>query len=401
MTDTLNETAAAATEDVLTRIEALADYFAANGRANENAGRLTDGVASRLKDTGVMRMLQPKRFGGMESHPVDFMKAVIAAGSADAATGWVAGVVGVHPHELALADLRLQEEIWGQDQDTWVASPYAPMGVGRPVEGGYIFNGHWKFSSGTDHCQWVMIGGFVANPDGTPNKDDVRHFCLPRADYEILQDSWDVMGLRGTGSKDLVVKDVFVPDYRVIAQDDIIAGTAGRALGLDNPLYSIPRHVMFSGAIATGTLAIAQGALGAALAFNSTRVQRGGVKASTDTFQLQAVGKAAADIQSSISHVLGDFARVYDYAASGKVVPLDMRLEVRRNQARATHRALAAVDDLFLHAGGGSLQMDQPLQRFWRDMHAGMNHIVNVAEPAYGNWALDHFGHELPAGARA
>jgi len=401
MTDTLNETAAAATEDVLTRIEALADYFAANGRANETAGRLTDGVAAKLKDTGVMRMLQPKRFGGMESHPVDFMKAVIAAGSADAATGWVAGVVGVHPHELALGDLRLQEEIWGEDQDTWVASPYAPMGIGRPVEGGYIFNGHWKFSSGTDHCQWVMIGGFVANPDGTPNKDDVRHFCLPRADYEILQDSWDVMGLRGTGSKDLVVKDVFVPDYRVIAQDDIIAGTAGRALGLDNPLYSIPRHVMFSGAIATGTLAIAQGALGAALAFNSTRVQRGGVKASTDTFQLQAVGKAAADIQSSIAHVLGDFERVYDHAASGKVVPLDMRLEVRRNQARATHRALAAVDDLFLHAGGGSLHMDQPLQRFWRDMHAGMNHIVNVAEPAYGNWALDYFGHELPAGARA
>jgi alkylation response protein AidB-like acyl-CoA dehydrogenase len=130
-------------------------------------------------------------------------------------------------------------------------------------------------------------------------------------------------------------------------------------------------------------------------------VQRGGVKASTDTFQLQAVGKAAADIQSSIAHVLGDFERVYDHAASGKVVPLDMRLEVRRNQARATHRALAAVDDLFLHAGGGSLHMDQPLQRFWRDMHAGMNHIVNVAEPAYGNWALDYFGHELPAGARA
>jgi len=400
MTAVLNETEAAAATDVLTRIEALAEYFAANGRANEDAGQLTDEVAGKLKDTGVVRMLQPKRFGGMESHPVDFMKAVLAAGSADAATGWVAGVVGVHPHELAQADLRLQEELWGEDIDTWVASPYAPMGVARPVEGGYIFNGHWKFSSGTDHCQWVMIGGFVANPDGTPNRGDIRHFCLPRADYEILQDSWQVMGLKGTGSKDLVVKDVFVPDYRVIAQDEIVSGTAARALGLDNPLYSIPRGVMFSGAIVTGTLAIAQGALGAALAFNSRRVQMGGKQSSTDTFQLQAVGKAAADIQSSIYHVLGDFERVYDYAATGKTVPVEMRLEVRRNQVRATHRALAAVDDLFLHAGGGSLHLDQPLQRFWRDMHAGMNHIVNVAEPWYANWSLDYFGHDLPAGTK-
>ena len=107
----------------------------------------------------------------------------------------------VHPHELAQSDDRLQQELWADDPDTWIASPYAPMGVATPVDGGFRFTGHWKFSSGTDHCQWVMIGGFVANPDGTVNRGDVRHFCLPREDYEIVQDSWDVLGLRGTGSK--------------------------------------------------------------------------------------------------------------------------------------------------------------------------------------------------------
>lgn len=400
MTDTLRETAESATGDVLERIEALAEYFAENGRANEQLGRLTDDVAGTLKSTGIVRMLQPKRFGGMESHPVEFMKTILATGSADSSTGWVAGVVGVHPHELAQADDRLQQELWGEDPDTWVASPYAPMGVGTPVEGGFRFTGHWKFSSGTDHCQWVMIGGFVANKDGTPNRQDVRHFCLPRKDYEILQDSWDVMGLRGTGSKDLVVKDVFVPAYRVIEQDEIVAGTAARSLGLDNPLYAIPRGVMFSGAITTGTLAIAQGALAAAIAFTRKRTVLGGTQATADPFQLQSVGKAAADIQSAVSHVLVDFERVYDIAAAGRVVPIETRLEVRRNQARSTHRALAAVDDLFLHAGGGSLHMAQPLQRFWRDMHAAMNHIVNVAEPAYRNWALDSFGLDLPANTK-
>ncbi|MER2135027.1 MAG: hydroxylase [Arthrobacter sp.] len=396
MTDIVHETATSATDNVLERIEVLAEYFAENGRANEQLGRLTDDVAARLKGTGIVRMLQPKRYGGMEKHPVEFMKAVLATGSADSSTGWVGGVVGVHPHELAQADDRLQQELWADDPDTWVASPYAPMGVGTPVDGGFRFTGHWKFSSGTDHCQWVMIGGFVASEDGTPNRQDVRHFCLPRADYEILQDSWDVMGLRGTGSKDLVVRDVFVPDYRVIEQDEIVAGTAARTLGLENPLYAIPRGVMFSGAITTSTLAIAQGALAAAMAFTRNRTVLGGSAATADPFQLQAVGKAAADIQSAVSHVLGDFERVYDIAASGAVVPIETRLEVRRNQVRATHRALAAVDDLFLHAGGGSLQMSQPLQRFWRDMHGAMNHIVNVAEPAYRNWTLDSFGLDLP-----
>lgn len=385
---------------VLERIEAQADFFAANGRANEQLGKLTDEVAQHLKDTGLVRMLQPARYGGLESHPTEFMDAVLATGAADGATGWVAGVVGVHPHELAQADDRLQQELWADDPDTWIASPYAPMGVAQPVEGGYRFTGHWKFSSGTDHCQWVMIGGFVANPDGSPNRGDVRHFCLPRADYEILQDSWDVMGLAGTGSKDLIVNDVFVPDYRVIAQDEINAGTAARALGLDNPLYAIPRSVMFSGAVATGTLAIAQGALASAIAFAGQRVTLGGQKAAGDPYQMSTIGHAAAEIESAIIQMKSDFSRAYDMAAAGEVIGYDMRLQIARNQAASTHRALAAVDDLFLHAGGGSLHLDQPLQRFWRDMHAGMNHIVNVAEPKYRNWSLFHYGLDLPPGTK-
>ena len=119
------------------------------------------------------------------------------SGSHDPSAGWVAGVVGVHPHELAHGDRRVQEEVWAKDPDTWVASPYAPMGRARPVEGGYIFNGRWNFSSGTDHCQWVMIGGLVTDQEGNVTDPAAVHFLLPRSDYEIVEDSWDVMGLRG------------------------------------------------------------------------------------------------------------------------------------------------------------------------------------------------------------
>lgn len=389
--------------NVLDRLVELRDYFESQGREAEQLGRLPDKTAQALKETGIIRMLQPQRFGGYESHPVDFMRAVLEAAEHDGSAGWVAGVVGVHPHELAQTDLRLQEEIWGQDNDTWVASPYAPMGQARPVEGGYLFNGRWSFSSGTDHCQWVMIGGFVTDPDGgLPDRDQSRimHFCLPRSDYEIVADSWEVMGLRGSGSRDLIVKDAFVPDYRAIPQDEIVAGTAAKQLGLDNPLYAIPRAVMFSGAITCATLGLAKGVLRAYKAYNQERIQLGGARANLDPNHLQLLGRAEADIDASIRHFLGDIEDVYDAAASGDPVSIETRVKVRRNQVRATHRATEAADALFMHGGGGALHLDKPLQRAWRDLHAGMNHIVNVAEPVYNLAGLQAFGHEIPAGAK-
>ncbi|QEE60417.1 hydroxylase [Salinibacterium sp. dk2585] len=382
------------------RVEELTEFWASQEPESNELGRVTQSAADAIKESGLVRMLQPAQYGGYETHLNDFMRAVLHIGTQAPSVGWVAGVVGVHPHELGLADPRLQEELWAQNPDIWVASPYAPMGVGVPVEGGFRFTGHWKFSSGTDHCQWVMIGGFVGNPDGSPIHSDVRHFVLPRKDYEILQDSWQVMGLRGTGSKDLVVKDVFVPDYRVIAQDEIQAGTAGKALGLDNPLYSLPRASVFSGAITAGTLAIAQSVVAEYVKWTRGRENRRG-KASLDPFKLATLGEAMADIQASVTHVLSDIDRLYDIVSAGKVVSLETRFEVRRNQVRAARRAVDAADRLFMHGGGAALHLDQPLQQRWRDLHAAMNHASNVAEPVYQHAAMLEFGHELPPGARA
>ncbi len=153
-----------------------------------------------------MRMLQPRTHGGLEAHPREWAETVMEVASLDGATGWVAGIVGVHPWEMAMADASVQEEVWGDDQDTWIASPYAPMGVLTPADGGYVFNGHWQFSSGTDHCDWIFLGAFVGDADGKPVMPPVNmHVILPRSDYEIVEDSWDVVGLKGTGSKDVIV----------------------------------------------------------------------------------------------------------------------------------------------------------------------------------------------------
>lgn len=126
----------------LDRIMQHADEIRAEGAVGDTLMRLPDTSAKRLRESGVIRMFQPKEFGGQEAHPREFAETVMAIGALDGATGWVAGIVGVHPWELTFFDTRAQEEIWGgEDGDMWMASPYAPMGVAVPVDGGYVLNG--------------------------------------------------------------------------------------------------------------------------------------------------------------------------------------------------------------------------------------------------------------------
>lgn len=384
---------------VLDRVMELAEMLEADGPRSEELGRVSDEVAAELRASGVIRMLQPKDFGGFESHPTDFLRVCYEVGQRNGGAGWVAGVVGVHPHELAQGDRRMQEEIWGEDPDTWVASPYAPIGRARPVEGGYIFNGRWPFSSGTDHCQWVMIGGLITDQEGNVVDREAIHFVLPRSDYEIMHDSWNVMGLRSTGSKDIVVKDAFVPEHRLIRTNPVTDGSAGQVAGRDEPLYAMPRNVVFSGAITTATIALAQGTLASYVQWTRERSSRFG-SASRDPFQLSELAPAAADIEASIGHVLHDMDRAFDIVSSGRAVTLAERAEIRRNQVSASHRAVAAADAVFKVAGGSQLHSANPMQRWWRDAQSALHHVQNYSGPLYQAWGMNHFGGEMPAAVK-
>jgi 3-hydroxy-9,10-secoandrosta-1,3,5(10)-triene-9,17-dione monooxygenase len=217
---------------VLQQIEADACYFRTHTGAAESLGRLPDETAGRMREIGVIRMLQPRDRHGLQTTPGEFFESVMELSALCGASGWVAGIVGVHPWEMAVCDPKVQEEVWGTDYDTWIASPYAPMGRARPVDGGWIFSGRWQFSSGTDHCNWIFLGGLVTEADGEIGPAPQQmHFILPRSDYEIVDDSWDVVGLRGTGSKDIIVRDAFVPSYRAVDADAVIDGRASRDAG--------------------------------------------------------------------------------------------------------------------------------------------------------------------------
>ncbi|MFI6650268.1 acyl-CoA dehydrogenase family protein [Streptomyces sp. NPDC050529] len=384
---------------VLEAVEARADEIRALGPANEALGRLDDQAAKILRDVGAMRMLQPKTYGGLELHPREFAETVMRIAALDGATGWVTGVVGVHPWEMAMADPRVQEEIWGEDPDTWIASPYAPMGLLRPVDGGYVFNGRWQFSSGTDHCRWIFLGGFLADGDGNRlNPPQSVHVILPRADYEIVEDSWDVVGLRGTGSKDVIVKDAFVPDYRVIEYAKVVDGSLAAESGLANPAYRLPFSAAFPLGITAAVIGICEGALAHHLDYQRGRVQITGQAVKDDPYVLYAISEAAAEIAAARSALLDNICRIYDAVAAGQEISFERRAVGRRTQAAAAWRAVRAVDEIVARSGGNAMRLDNPIQRFWRDAHVGLTHAIHVPGSVFHASALTEIGIEPPHG---
>jgi alkylation response protein AidB-like acyl-CoA dehydrogenase len=378
---------------VLDNLAAIADQLRDQAPEAERLGRLPDSTAKLLKSAGAIRLLQPKKYGGFEAHPREFAESVMSAAALDPATGWICGIVGVHPWQLAFADPRVQEEVWGADNDTWMASPYAPTGIARPVDGGYIFNGRWQFSSGTDHCDWIFLGAMLGDAQGgIADPPTMLHMILPRADYEIVEDSWNVVGLKGTGSKDIVVRDAFVPSYRVMNGDHVIDGTAQREYGVTETLYKMPWSTMFPLGISAAVIGIAEGALAAHLDYQRGRVGAQGTAVKDDPYVLFAISEAAADINAARQELLANVDRIWGIVESGGEVDFALRAAGRRTQVRAAWRAVMAVDQVFARSGGNALRMDKPLQRYWRDAHAGLNHAIHVPSTVYHASALSSMG---------
>ncbi len=381
------------TASVLDKTLELADQLRDQAVHAEKIGKLTDETVKLMKEAGHIRLLQPAKHGGLEVHPREFAETVMATAALDPAAGWINGVVGVHPYQLAYADPRVATEIWAHDVDTWVASPYAPQGIARPVEGGYIFNGRWQFSSGTDHCEWIFLGAIKSDTDGNVQMPpQMLHMILPRTDYEIVEDSWDVVGLRGTGSKDVIVKDAFVPDYRTMDAFKVMDGTAQREAGMTDTLYLMPWSTMFPLGISSATIGICEGALAAALDYQRERVNASGVAVKDDPYVMYAIGEAAADINAARQEILANVDRIYDIVDSGKEVSFEDRAAGRRTQVRAVWRAISAVDEIFARCGGNAARMDKPLQRYWRDAHVGQAHAIHVPGTVYHASALSSLG---------
>ncbi|WP_300681901.1 acyl-CoA dehydrogenase family protein [Nocardioides sp.] len=388
------------TTSVLENLEKIKGRITELSEEAERLGRLPDETVELVKSTGLTRMMQPKEYGGLESTPTEYIEAVMAAGALGcSAAGWVGGVVGLHPWEVGVMDPRVQEEVWGTDQDTWIASPYVALGRAKRVEGGFRFSGRWTFSSGSDHADWVHLGGLIEDENGQTTPGTDHHFLIPRSDFQIVPDSWNTVGLKGTGSNDIVVDDAFVPSYRVLEYATVVDGTAAAAVGKgDNPLYAMPWFTLFGNAVSATVVGICEGALAATVDYQRERADVFGTRITSDSFTLPSIAEAASEIRASRLQILDNVSQVYDVLLAGGTPSFELRAASRRDQVRASWRAVAAVDQLFARTGGNAIRADKPLQRLWRDAHAGLNHAVNMPGPTYQTAALALMGIQ-PEGA--
>jgi 3-hydroxy-9,10-secoandrosta-1,3,5(10)-triene-9,17-dione monooxygenase len=361
---------------------AVADLLPAlreRAQDTEDARRISEESIKELQASGFFKLLQPRRFGGLEASPVDFYRGVRLIASACGSTGWVSSVLGVHPWQLALFDDRAQQEVWGEDPSTLVSSSYAPMGRAKAVDGGFQFSGRWSFSSGCDHAEWVFLGGLVMGDEGPI---DFRTFLLPRSDYRI-EDVWDTIGLRGTGSNDIIVEDVFVPEYRTLSFIDTGRCVCPGQDVNDAPLYKLPFAMVFSNSISVPVIGMAQGAYEAYVSWTKDRVRAStGTQASADSFNQLRIAEAAAKIDNAVTSIENNINEALTLATAGEKIPMPLRVRARRDQVNATGSAITAVDRLFESAGGRALKSGTPIQRFWRDAHAGRVHAINDPEKA-------------------
>ncbi|WP_300600551.1 acyl-CoA dehydrogenase family protein, partial [uncultured Nocardioides sp.] len=233
---------------VLDGVRDLLPTFRERAEETEALRVVPEASIKELEETGFFKLLQPKRFDGHEADPVTFYTAVRDIASACGSTGWVSSVVGVHPWQVALFADEAQQAVWGEDTNVRLSSSYAPTGKATVTDGGYMLSGKWSFSSGCDHCSWVLLGGLVFTEEG--QIVDFKTFMVPREKYTIV-DVWNMVGLAGTGSNDIVVEDVFIPEAFTLSM-----GETGQCRGPGqeqntSDLYKLPFHSIFTGTITT------------------------------------------------------------------------------------------------------------------------------------------------------
>lgn len=339
----------------------------------EQLRALPPDLAQKLAQSGVVRCLVPRDYGGLEVHPEAFIDALIQLARADAATGWCAMVTATTGMLAASLPDHWAREIYADDPLVITCGVTAPMGKAVREDDHYRVSGRWPFGSAAASARWI-IGGCIVTEDEAAQQSEpagpppIKLMFFPRAAVK-LHDNWHVSGLRGTGSGDIEVTDARIPADRCV--------TLGTPARVDRPLYRFPQFGLLALGVASVAIGIGQRALQETVDLAAGKVPTGGRKRLADKASLQAdVGRADASLRSAEAWMQATVQNAWDSAAAGDRLSLQQRSDLRAAAAHATWAAVDAVDRLY-HAGGGSaIYSGSPLQRCFRDVHVATQHIM-------------------------
>jgi alkylation response protein AidB-like acyl-CoA dehydrogenase len=326
--------------------------------------------------------MKPKKFGGPEHRPDVALSVAYELARADGSAGWVWAVMSIHDLLVALWPEEFQKEYWAKN--TLSASSFAPNGKAAPANGGCKISGKWTFSSGIDNADWLLLGVFFGPPSGGSPIPDIRYVMLPKGDYKVIDD-WYVFGLRGSGSKGVVVEDVFVPNHRICGLADMIQGTTPGSKVHDSPLYKASVWGIIPFTISSPANGMARGALDAFI--DDMKVREGSYDHSPLSkkpgMQL-VVAEASAMIDAADLLYRRSFTETIDKIFAGEPLSLEHRARSRRDQGWSVITARQAAEKLFSAQAGRGIYEGNRIQRAYADVHALSGHIVAGWEmPAY------------------
>jgi 3-hydroxy-9,10-secoandrosta-1,3,5(10)-triene-9,17-dione monooxygenase len=376
---------------MVSRARALIPQLRDRASKTEELRRLPPETERDLHDSGLFRIVQPKRVGGSELDYVALVDCADALGQGDASVAWNFANLASHHWMLGMFDRHAQDAVWDKNANSLIASSFIfPAGRAKKVDGGYMLNGHWPFSSGVESCDWNMLASIVS-PEDEADGIEYRIFLLNKNDYKI-NDTWNATGLCGTGSNDVNVADAFVAEHMTIAVSDLTGGpTPGSAVN-PNALYALPVFTLFPYVLSGVGLGNAQACLNDYVEFARHRASTYNRAKVSDMQTTQVkIAEASAKIDAARLIMRSNCIDAMADARRGHIPDIAAKTRLRRDGAFSVNLCTEAVSLMFAASGARSLFTSGALQRQFRDAHAVNSHLAfnfDAAGTNYGRVAL-------------
>lgn len=375
-------------DTLLKSARAMIPALRERGHAVDRDRRVADESITEMLDAGILQMLAPKRFGGSEAGLATFFDAAIAIGEGDGSTAWLFGILGCHHWVLAHFEPEAQKALYGDTSHALFPLTFSGKGgSARKVEGGYRVNGEWGFASGIDFSDWVGALAVVEGSDGA----ETVNLLIPKSEVEVV-DNWFVSGMRGTGSREFHVRDVFVPDHLTLSQNLLMVGKTPGAAAL--PEYRGLRaslHTVLMIATVGASLGLARRAIDEFVEFTKGRVGYGGIDHAARGSTQAKIADAMAHYDAFHGLMRGHFADVDALADDGRTSSAEQRLRYRRDAALTVATCVNIINTMAGMAGARAQHERSPFQLIQRDINTVRTHVLldrDDANEMYGKYAL-------------
>ena len=362
-------------DELVERAEQMIPVLRERADEAEELRRLPAATKHDLATSGIARIFQPSRYGGCEGHLFGMVDILTRIGRGCGSTAWCLAQYIGHNFMVSQWPIEAQEAIWGVKPDSLISGILIPLnGKARKVEGGYRLTGRWPFVSGVNTCDWCILSGMV---DVTDGDDEERYFLMQNGAFEII-DTWQAMGLKGSGSHDIAVDDVFIPDHMTLPIEHLKGGPSPGNQINTAPMYQMPSYAQFGILISSASLGIAEGMveyyrdfIAGHKALMSGKVSR------LEVPQQLKIAEAAVCVDAAHAIARSICNEIVAHAEAGTLPSDEERTRYRAHGTFIGLQAWRAGNVIWDAVMGRGVYESNPIARSYRDLSAASRHFTH------------------------